>query len=148
MSNFHQIRLNATPIEIQLRWSDQDVNGHVNNVHILMLMEEARIRATKQWNDTTPGQMGRHRVARALNTSFDREVHYGKATTVWVWIARVGTTSFVFGQLLTQDDQLCVYSEATMVVLDSETGRPTPHDAAFRHQLKAHAGPAYSSRDQ
>ena len=119
MSNFDQIRANATPIEIQLRWSDQDVNGHVNNVHILTLMEEARIRATQQWTATTPGLTGRRRVARALKTNFDREVHYGKATTVWVWIARIGSTSFVFGQLLAQDDQPCVYAEATMVVLDS-----------------------------
>ena len=36
---------NALPIEIQLRWSDQDLLAHVNNATIMTLVEEARIRA-------------------------------------------------------------------------------------------------------
>ena len=30
--------------EMQLRWSDQDALGHVNNARVITLMEEARIR--------------------------------------------------------------------------------------------------------
>ncbi len=145
MSNFDEIRTLATPIAVQLRWSDQDINGHINNVQILTLMEEARIRATQQWTGTTPGDSGPRRIARALNTNFDREVHYGPDTTVWVWIPRIGTSSFVFGHLLVQDTQPCVYTEATMVIVDEHTGKPRPHDAVFRQELALHAGPAFSA---
>jgi len=146
MSNFAEIRAVATPIEIELRWSDQDINGHVNNVAILSVMEEARIRATQEWTATTPGMSGPPRIARSLNTNFDREVRYGVATSVWVWVPRVGTTSFVLGHLLVQDDRPCAYTEATMVVLDEATGRPKPHDDTFRKELERHAGPAYRAR--
>jgi len=146
MSNFEQIQAIATPIEIQLRWSDQDINGHINNVNILMLVEEARIQATQQWTQTTPGVDGTRRVTRALNTDFNREVHYGKETIVWVWIVRVGQTSFVFGQLLEQDGVPCVYAEATMVRLDADTGKPKPHDEAYRRLLETHVGPAYDPK--
>lgn len=145
MSNLEQIQAIATPIDVQLRWSDQDINGHINNVRILTLIEEARIRVTQQWTETTPGSSGPKRMVRALNTSFDGEVYYGKDTTVWVWIPRIGTSSFVFGQLLTQDGEPCVYAEATMVVVDADTGKPKPHDDAYRQVLESHAGPAFSA---
>lgn len=144
MSNFDQIRETATPIPLQLRWSDQDINAHVNNVQILVLMEEARVRATQQWTNTTPGASGPRRMIRAMNTDFNQEVHYGPDTTVWVWIPRIGNSSFVLGHLLVQEDQPCVYMEATMVVLDQETGKPKPHDDAFRQELERHAGPAFT----
>lgn len=146
MSNFEQIKAIATPIHVQLRWSDQDVNGHINNVSILTLVEEARIRATQQWTATTPGVDGPRRVTRALNTDFNREVHYEKETTIWVWISRIGNTSFVFGQLLEQDGVQCVYAEATMILLDRATGKPKPHDEAYRRLLESHAGPAYDPK--
>ena len=146
MSNFAQIQAIATPIDVQLRWSDQDINVHINNARILTLMEEARIRATQLWTATTPGISGPQRVARALNTSFDKPVEYGPETTVWVWIPQIGHTSFVFGQLLVQTEQPCAYTEATMVIMDPETGKPKPHDAAYRKELEAHAGPAFRSR--
>ena len=144
MSNFAQIQAIATPIEVQLRWSDQDINGHINNARILTLMEEARIRATQLWTATTPGMSGPQRVARALNTNFDRPVQYGLKTVVWVWIPRIGNSSFVFGQLLVQNEEPCVYSEATMVVVDAETGKPKPHEVAYRKELETHGGPAFS----
>lgn len=146
MSNFDHIKTLATPIDIQLRWSDQDINGHVNNARILTLMEEARIRVTKQWTDTVPGVSGPRRVVRALNSIFNHEAHYGKETTVWVWIPKIGNTSFIFGHLLTQDGQPCVYTEVTMVVVDEHTGQPKPHDEEFRRILEAHSGPAFDSR--
>ena len=143
MSNFEEIRAIATPIDVELRWSDQDINGHVNNVQILTLMEEARIRATQHWMATTPGASGPRRIARALTASFDQEVTYGKATTIWVWLPRIGNTSFVFGHLLTQEGEPCVYSEATMVVVDTETGKPKPHEETYRQELEMHLGPAF-----
>ncbi|HEY4535651.1 MAG TPA: thioesterase family protein [Enteractinococcus sp.] len=143
MSNFDDIRQIATAIELAIRWSDQDINGHVNNARILTLMEEARVRAFQQWTSTTPDGKGYRRVVRALNTTFDREVHYGQDTTVWVWIPKIGKTSYVVGHLMVQDGQPCAYTEVTIVVIDSDTGRPKPHEAKYRAELERRSGPAY-----
>src|SRR5690625_2686894 len=145
MSSANQTQGTGTPGNIQLRWSDRDVNGHLHHVRILRLIEEARIRVTQQWTATTPGSSGPKRVVRALTTSFEQEVHYGKDTTVWVWIPRIGNSLFVFGHLLTQDGEPCVYTEATMVIVDADTGVPQAHDDATRRALELHAGPAYSA---
>lgn len=144
MSNLDKIQAIATPIDIELRWSDQDINGHVNNARILALVEEARIRTAQLWHASTPGAEGPKRVVRALNSIFDNEVHYGKETTVWVWVPKVGNTSFVIGQVLTQDDQPCVYTEATMVVVNADTGQPKSLDSTYRQELEARAGPAFT----
>ena len=44
-----------TPFEVglQLRWSDEDRYGHVNNARLLTLAEEARVRALAAWATTT-----------------------------------------------------------------------------------------------
>ncbi|WP_022869560.1 acyl-CoA thioesterase [Yaniella halotolerans] len=144
MSDYQEITSYATDIEVQIRWSDQDVNGHVNNVRIMTLFEEARVRAMQQWTGATPDGTGYRRAVRALTTTYDREVQYGRQTTIWVWISRIGNTSFVVSHLLVQNDQPCVYTETTMVVVDTVTGKPRPHDAAYRRELEDHAGPAYS----
>lgn len=39
---------NALEIPIELRWSDQDLLGHVNNAKLMTLAEEARIRSLER----------------------------------------------------------------------------------------------------
>ena len=53
--------------EIQVRWSDEDRYGHVNNARLLTLTEEARVRATRAWSGVTPGR-DVHRVVRAMES--------------------------------------------------------------------------------
>lgn len=143
MSNLKQIRELATSIELQVRWSDQDTNGHVNNARIVTLFEEARIRAREKWRGGAAELLEGKLLVRAQTTSFDREVHYGPDTTVLVWIPRVGNSSYVVGHLLVQDDQPCVYMEVTMVVVDAQTRKPMRHSDDFLQHLEANAGPQY-----
>lgn len=144
MSNLHKIRELATPIELQLRWSDLDVNGHINNARIVSLFEEARIRARETWRDGAGDPLEGNLLVRAQTTNFDKEVLYGPDTKVLVWVARIGNSSYVVGQLLMQDERPCVYMEVTMVVVDAQTGKPMRHSNGFRQYLEAHAGPQYS----
>ena len=122
---------NAFTCELQVRWSDQDVNEHVNNSRILTLTEEARVQATKAWTGVVPDA----RVVRALNVSFEHPVHYGPALIADVWISRIGTTSFTFSHLLSQDGVRCAYIEATVVTIDPETKQSRPLSEQLREAL-------------
>lgn len=143
MSNLQQIRESATPIALQVRWSDLDTNGHVNNARIVSLFEEARIRAREKWRAGGSDPLNGQLLVRAQTTSFDNEVLYGPDTSILVWVTRIGNSSYVVGQLLLQDEQPCVYMEVTMVVVDSQTGKPTRHSTAFQQHLSTYAGPRY-----
>ena len=134
---------NAFTCEVHVRWSDQDVNAHVNNSRVLTLTEEARVQATRAWTGAVPDA----RVVRALNVSFEHPIHYGIPLIAKVWISRIGGTSFTFSHLLTQDGVRCAYVEAVMVALNSETGRPKPLTDHLRAALMPHLveAPTYSA---
>lgn len=145
MSNLEELLKLATPIDLQLRWSDQDPNGHVNNANIGTLFEEARIRARSAWNADASPNTDEKVLVRAQNTTFDREVHYAADTTIWVWISKIGRTSHVVSHLLLQDHTPCVYMEVTMVTIDVDSGTPKVPNQEYRQQLETHSGPRYSA---
>lgn len=122
----------AFSCQLQVRWSDQDVNAHVNNSRILTLTEEARVQATRAWTGAVPDA----RVVRAMNVSFDHPIHYGLPLDARVWVSRIGTTSFTFSHLLSQDNVPCVYVEAVVVTVDPTTGRPKPLTDQLRTALE------------
>ena len=117
---------NALEIPIELRWSDQDLLGHVNNAKLMTLAEEARIRSLgrlrEQLDWTGPLDM----VLRTTQTNFLRPVMYDGAITVFVWISRIGNTSYVMQHELVQHGQVCVNVEAVVVLFDSAEQAPMP----------------------
>lgn len=129
----------AVEVPLDIRWSDQDINGHVNSVKSITLVEEARVRAGVNWAGNIPS-IEAPRVVRSLNVEFLREVHYGAEISGLVWISRVGTTSYTVSHELIQDGHVAVYAEAPVVVLDVNTRKPAAIDAEFRHRLELYQG--------
>ncbi|NLS10161.1 acyl-CoA thioesterase [Nesterenkonia sp. MY13] len=120
---------------ITIRWSDQDINGHVNNARALTLVEEARIKASDHW---AGGSAERHRfprVVRSMNVQFHRPMHHGSELSAYVWITRIGNTSYAVRHDLVQEDNLCLSCEAVIVLLDPQTDKPTPVPETLRTAL-------------
>lgn len=124
----------AFTCELAVRWSDQDLNGHVNNARVITLVEEARVQADSYWSGEVDAGVG-GRVVRHLDVQFDRALQYASPVQAAVWIGRIGKTSFTVCHELKQGGERCVYAECVMVMLDSETGRPAPIDDATRAEL-------------
>jgi len=126
----------AIPIQVALRWSDQDLLGHVNNAKIMTLVEEARIRALTQIQHQVGWEGPLEMVLRTATTDFLRPVMYTDHVVVNVWVSKVGRTSFVLQHQLVQDGVVCATVEAVMVVFDSkqQTSVPIPESirAAFQ----------------
>lgn len=110
----------ALPIEIQLRWSDQDLLAHVNNATIMTLVEEARIRALTQLQESVQWDGPLDMVLRTAHTEFLRPVMYDDHVTVNVWVSRLGNTSFVLQHQLVQYGEVCVTVEAVVVTFDAD----------------------------
>lgn len=133
-------------IPVQLRWSDMDAYGHVNNVEMLRLLEEARIEAF--WRhpeadgvasrptailDASPG-------ARTATLVAHQEIEYlapltyqRQPVTVRLWLGRLGGASLEIHYEVT-DASGTVYARAitTMVLVDSASGKPRRIDADER----------------
>ncbi|MDZ5077276.1 thioesterase family protein [Nesterenkonia sp. HG001] len=127
-----------------LRWSDQDLNAHVNNAKVVTLFEEARLQASAVWFRQAPQGP---RLVRSLTVDYLHPLLYGEATTAHVWISRIGRTSFVVHHDLLQRGQACATGRSVMVHVDAETGQPTPIGPEMREALAAALIPDENSAD-
>ena len=103
----------ATEIVLQLRWSDQDALGHVNNARIVTLMEEARIRWTREDGKTGRFEFGT--VVASIQIDYKRPLYYQPEMVIRMGISRVGNKSFTVRGIGYQDDQP-VFDSTTVIV--------------------------------
>ncbi|QDY89425.1 acyl-CoA thioesterase [Arthrobacter sp. UKPF54-2] len=119
---------------ISPRWSDQDLNGHVNHAAVVTLLEEARI----QWRATTPGTRtaaATPTVVAALELNYRRPVFHGRDLTVELTVSRIGTSSYTLECAATQSGEVAVDGRTVLVAVSPETGAARPLADAERHWL-------------
>ncbi|MGD6979109.1 MULTISPECIES: acyl-CoA thioesterase [Citricoccus] len=115
-------------IPLELRWSDQDLMGHVNNAKIVTLAEEARIRFQIQVERldavAEPESVGGRVVARQV-IDYHRPVRYGQLLEMRVGVLRVGTSSFTLRHQGVQDGRPVFTVDAVVVVVSADgSSRP------------------------
>jgi|SRR5690625_653914 len=129
-----------TIIDIPLRWGDMDAYGHINNVQIVRLMEEARVMVfgipsgTGELDDTSPTP---HKnllagVAEGVMTliaehsvKYRRQLPYrGLPVRVEVGVDQVKGASVEIFYRFYDGDAVAVEATSTMVFVHQETGRP------------------------
>lgn len=119
----------ALRVPLHLRWSDLDAYGHVNNVAIVGLLEQARVLAF--WSDADPILPPLNAAAQTwvlvagVEVSYKRVIdHQTEPIVAEVSIERVAGASFVIRYRLLQDEQECVVATTTMALVDAATQRP------------------------
>lgn len=108
----------ATEMVLQLRWSDQDALGHVNNARIVTLMEEARIRWTREDGKTGRFEFGT--VVASIQVDYKRPLYYQPEFLIRMGISRVGNKSFTVRGIGYQDGQPVFDSTTVMVPLAAD----------------------------
>ncbi|MCC6270606.1 MAG: acyl-CoA thioesterase [Microbacteriaceae bacterium] len=121
-------------IPIPLRWGDLDAYNHVNNVAVMRILEEARVRAlwipeqgealpTAVLNATagsdTNTLIAGHLVEYVAAIEYQRE-----PLDVQLWISAVGGASADISYEMYSQEKLVVRAESTMVFFDVHTQRP------------------------
>ena len=104
--------------DLQLRWSDIDQLGHVNNARYLSFFEEARIRygieSGMSWNWTTEGM-----VIASVQVSFRRELKLYDEPRIYSRTTRVGKSSYDMEYLvIDKHGNLVCESTAVLVALN------------------------------
>ena len=112
--------------EIEVRWRDLDVYGHVNHVVYLTYLEEAR----DEWLGRTlgdPAEVWSYVVARVA-IDYRREV--SQADDVVLARCRLGgignSSIRTVEQVATRSGEIAAEAEAVLVARDPETGRSRP----------------------
>src|SRR5262245_23967033 len=128
-----------TSLEIVVRPTEVDVNGHVNNAKYVEYLEWGR----EEWYEKHGLPYDRLFVLGAVtvtanrNLNFGRESLQGEVLTIRTRPERLGRASFVLGQeVRKRDGGVAADGLITMVTIDPQTrkSRPVPDElaAAFR----------------
>ncbi|MBM7025010.1 acyl-CoA thioesterase [Clavibacter zhangzhiyongii] len=129
-------------VPVHLRWADLDAYDHVNNVEVLRLLEEARVRAFWRGDadgdgvdpgmaliDASAGAATMTMIARQ-EVEYLRPISYGRRPLdVQVWLGRLGGSSLEACYELrspagVEPSELYARASTTIVLVDSATGRP------------------------
>ena len=135
-------------VKVALRWADMDAYGHINNVNIVRLMDEARIAALG-----VPGGTGAAGITAEIdlygavpdgtqvlvvehNVRYRRPLEYrNEPTPVRVWAEKITGASVVLAYSFTdpQDGAECVRASTTLAFVHE--GRPQRINAQQRELL-------------
>jgi len=122
---------------IPVRWGDLDALGHVNNVALVQLLEEARVSLILSlgWSGETDA-MGFYVVRHEID--YIAPILYRtEPLSVEVWVDHIGTSSWTVSyDVLDHEGQPLAHARSVLVTIDLETGRPTPIDEETLGKLR------------
>lgn len=101
-------------IELQLRFDDIDVQGHVNNAAVAVLLQEARSRFNRDRIIPSMGA-GRAIVVGNLFIDYAGSLHYPAPVEIASGVLELGRASYVLGHAVRQQGRIAVFSETTLV---------------------------------
>ena len=107
-----------TVIDIQSRFSDLDVQGHINNVAAAELLQEGRVQFNRAMRMSSIGA-GLRSVVAALCIEYVEEMRDGIPVTISTGVLSIGRTSVTVGQVAGQMGRTTLYAETVLVLTDS-----------------------------
>jgi len=125
-------------LELIVRSTEIDVNGHVNNAKYLEYLEWGR----EEWYEAgrlpyeTLKQLGVQTVTVNININYRKECRQGDRITVTTEPQSIGRSSYVLRQQIVNDHgELCADAQVTSVAIDVDTRKsravPDPLRALF-----------------
>ena len=122
-------------ISVQMRYSDLDALGHVNNAIFLSYMELGRTGFIKEILNGFKTE----RVNFVINHAeidFKSPIRFNDNPTVLTWISKVGNTSCVFSHLIKgEEDGKFFSSGKTVVVWIDQQGKKVDIDPEIKSKL-------------
>ncbi len=113
----------------QIRFSDTDMLGHVNNVAYAAIVESGRIAYLRSVVS------GLYTVMARIEIDYRAELHYPAEIDVGCTVLRVGRSSIVMGNGVFHGDLCGAAAVTTLVLIDKETRRSTPIPDEVRAKL-------------
>lgn len=118
-----------TSLELVVRPTEIDVNGHVNNAKYLEYLEWGR----EEWYEAGGLtynkllQLGVQTVTVNINVNYRKECRQGERLTVTTEPQTVGRSSFaLLQQIWNAAGELCADATVTSVAMSSDTRKSTP----------------------
>lgn len=120
--------------DIQVRFSDTDALGHLNNIAYALYAEQARVDLFNQV--LHKGRRGDVFVILAhIALDFIRQIRFGERVYVMTQVSQLGRTSVTLLQEVYAENELAAKVSSVVVLFDFKTQKPTPLPDELRAQL-------------
>jgi len=135
-------RTQHAPFPLQVRFSDLDTYGHVNNVKYFEYFQEARINYMAQiWRDVEREDRGVPLVIAQTSVDYRVPIHFRtEPYPVHSWVSHVGNSSFVIEGEITDGDTVLSRARVVLVTFDRKTQAAAPAPKIYRDLLRAELG--------
>lgn len=120
---------------IQLRWSDMDNLGHVNNAKYFTYIESARLNLLQDAGIADHWTEAQGPILASASCQFKRPIVYPADVNVATWIARVGNSSFHVNHRLIVEGQVMASANTVAVWCDYKAGKPLPMSQELRELM-------------
>ncbi|KGR83324.1 acyl-CoA thioesterase [Lysinibacillus odysseyi] len=112
-------------VEVQVRFSETDMFGHVNNTVVFTYLEHARIEYLKSIG--LMSKEGNIPVVADLQCDYVRQMFFDEKIKVYVKIAQVGSSSVDIHYMgKNEKDEIVFTARGTIVQINGKNGRPVP----------------------
>ena len=124
---------------VNVRFSDVDAYGHVNNVEYFTYFMEARLLFTARlWKNLPEGTAPVHMVVAQTDVDYRVPILFrAEPYDAWSWLTRVGDRSMTIESEICDGDTVLSRARVAMVFVDAETQRPAAPAPVIRERLLA-----------
>jgi len=127
--------------QLQSRFRDCDLFGHVNNAVYFTYMEEARWAYWRELTGDFPHDRLPGLILARVECDFIRPVNPGERIDVWMGTTNIGRTSMSIDcEMLDQNGQPVAKGKAVMVTYDYSTSKPVPVPDWARTRIEEYEG--------
>ena len=124
------------PFKIQIRFSDCDMMGHVNNAVYLSYIEMARIHYFTHLFGTDRDWKKNGILVRKNEIEYIRPVLFRDDASIVAYITHIGNSSFVMAYELQVGEEVYTKAQSVLVYFNSETQKSSPIPDEFKVQLE------------
>lgn len=122
--------------DIQVRFNDTDMLGHLNNTSYALYAEQGRVAFMDEARRGGAFPEGVFVILARLELDFLRQLRYGDRVHVLTRVAKLGRTSVTLAQEIYGDDALAARAVSVVVVFDYSLQKPALIPEGVRELLE------------
>ena len=133
LPDFHSIPHHST---MDLRFNDQDILGHVNNIVFASAYEHGRVAFLFNDKNNIPPKDTQFVIVQ-IEINYLAEMHFPGEIEIATAITRFGTSSIQLYQMLRHKGKITSTATSTIVLTNKNTNKSTPITQPMREYLLA-----------
>ena len=123
-------------IELQTRFQDMDINGHLNNVAFAALFESGRVLLNREVRPLTERAANERTMVAMVEINYLGEGNFPDPVTITSGIGRIGTSSWTIVQAMFQNGRAIASCDTVVVCRTDGQAKPLRAEMVAELEVK------------